>query len=122
MNRFGVFLGMSKKLGDAVQEKFPKEVADLKAKAEQAAKDGKATSLLAQLTSQLRPRGKRQLPNPPQPDKARDDAINNAIKDFFADPYAWVRESDTRLTTAFLTDDSVALLWDGQPVMRVFWA
>src|SRR5512144_1693400 len=48
MNRFGVFLGNIQKLGDAVQEKFPKEVAELKAKAAAAAKDGTAGSLLTQ--------------------------------------------------------------------------
>src|SRR5262245_32225995 len=54
MNRFGVFMGNVQKLGDAVQEKFPKEVAELKAKAADAAKSGKATSLLSQMTSQVR--------------------------------------------------------------------
>jgi hypothetical protein len=117
MNRFGVFLGNIQKLGDAVQEKFPKEVADLKAKAADAAKSGKATSLLSEMTSQIRPqRGQRKPPDPAKAQEARD-AMNNAIKDVFADPYGWLRQSETRLTTTFLTDDSVALLWDGEPVM-----
>jgi hypothetical protein len=117
MNRFGVFLGNIQKLGDAVQEKFPKEVADLKAKAADAAKSGKATSLVGQMMSQVRPqRGQRKPPDPAKAQEARD-SFNNAIKDVFADPYGWLRQSETRLTTTFLTDDSVALLWDGEPVM-----
>jgi hypothetical protein len=116
MNRFGVFLGNVQKLGDAVQERFPKDVAELKAKAADAAKSGKATSLLTQLTSQMRPGKNRKPPDPGQAQATRD-AFNNAVKDLFADPYGWLRQSETRLTTTFLTDDSVALLWDGEPVM-----
>jgi hypothetical protein len=117
MNRFGVFLGNIQKLGDAVQEKFPKEVGELKAKAAETAKNGKAASLLTQMTSQMgRQRGKGKAPTAAQQQATRD-AFNDAIKDLFADPYAWIRQSETRLTTTFLTDDSVALLWDGEPVM-----
>jgi hypothetical protein len=117
VNRFGVLLGNMQRLGEAVQEKFPKDVAALKAKAEQAAKDGKASSLLGQLTSQLKPqRGKRKPPDPAQMDASRD-AFSDGIKNLFADPYGWIKDSEKRLTTAFLTDDSVALLWDGEPVM-----
>ena len=116
MNRFGVFLGNIQKLGDAVQEKFPKEVGALKAKAAEAAKNGKAASLLTQMTSQMRPQRGKPKPTMAQQEATRD-AFNDAIKDLFADPYAWIRESETRLTTTFLTDDSVALLWDGEPVM-----
>src|SRR2546423_9739051 len=46
LNRFGVFLGNIQKLGEAVQEKFPKDVESLKARAADAAKSGKASSLL----------------------------------------------------------------------------
>jgi hypothetical protein len=116
MNRFGVFLGNIQKLGDAVQEKFPKEVGELKAKAAEAAKSGKAGSLLTQMTSQMRPQRGKKPPTAAQQQATRD-AFNDAVKDLFADPYAWIRQSETRLTTTFLTDDSVALLWDGEPVM-----
>jgi hypothetical protein len=113
LNRFGVLLGNVQKLGDAIQQKFPQEVADLKAKAAEAAQNGKATSLLGQMTSQMRQQRGKRTP----PDEAQKDAFNDAIKSVFADPYGWVAQSETRLTTEFLTDDSVALLWDGQPVM-----
>jgi hypothetical protein len=117
LNRFGVLLGNVQKLGEAVQEKFPKEVAELKAKAADAAQSGKATSLIGQMTSQMRQgRGQRKPPDPAQAQAAKD-AFNDSIKNLFADPYGWVAQSETRLTTEFLTDDSVALQWDGQPVM-----
>jgi hypothetical protein len=49
-------------------------------------------------------------------DSARQ-AFDNALKGLFADPYGWVRESEKRLTTTFLTDTSVALLWDEKPIL-----
>src|SRR3954468_21588849 len=78
MNRFGVFLGNIQKLGDAVQQKFPKEVEGLKLKAQPAAKDGKASSLLPQVVSQVRPKGGRRKPPDPKQADATRDAFNNA--------------------------------------------
>jgi hypothetical protein len=114
--RLGVFLGHVQLLGDSIQTKFPKQVADLKAEAEQSAKDGKATSLLAQMSSQMRGGRNRGKGAPQLPDDSRD-AFQNALKSLFADPYGWVKESEKRLTTTFLTDDSVALLWDTKPIL-----
>ena len=116
--RLGVFLGNVQQLGQTIQEKFPAEVAGLKAAAEQAAAEGKATSLVSQLTSQMRPgRGRRSGPPALAGDDSARQAFDNALKGLFADPYGWVRESEKRLTTTFLTDTSVALLWDEKPIL-----
>jgi hypothetical protein len=116
--RLGVFLGNVQQLGQTIQEKFPAEVAGLKAAAEQAAAEGKATSLVSQLTSQMRPgRGRRSGPPAMAGDDSARQAFDNALKGLFADPYGWVRESEKRLTTTFLTDTSVALLWDEKPIL-----
>ena len=116
--RLGVFLGTVQQLGQTIQEKFPAEVAGLKAAAEQAAAEGKATSLVSQLTSQMRPgRGRRSGPPAMAGDDSARQAFDNALKGLFADPYGWVRESEKRLTTTFLTDTSVALLWDEKPIL-----
>jgi hypothetical protein len=114
MRRFGVFLGNVQDLGNAIQAKFPKEVEQMRSVAETAAKEGKATSLLGLVSSQMRG-GRNRRSGPPNTDVRG--AFDEALKNLFADPYAWIRESETRLTTTFLTDDSVALLWDGQPIM-----
>ncbi|MEY3232638.1 MAG: hypothetical protein RL689_2727 [Planctomycetota bacterium] len=116
--RLGVFLGNVQQLGQTIQEKFPAEVAALKAAAEQAAAEGKTTSLVSQLTSQMRPgRGRRSGPPAMAGDDSARQAFDNALKGLFADPYGWVRESEKRLTTTFLTDTSVALLWDEKPIL-----
>lgn len=116
--RLGVFLGNVQRLGQTIQEKFPAEVAALRAAAEKAAAEGKTTSLVSQLTSQMRPgRGRRSGPPAMAGDDSARKAFDNALKGLFADPYGWVRESEKRLTTTFLTDTSVALLWDEKPIL-----
>ncbi|MCX5688210.1 MAG: hypothetical protein NTV94_00200, partial [Planctomycetota bacterium] len=88
------------------------------AQAEAAAKEGKATSLVAQLSSQMRPgRGRSKTAAAVAPDDSARDAFDAALKNLFADPYAWINESEKRLSTTFLTDDSVALLWDEKPIL-----
>jgi hypothetical protein len=117
MKRLGVFLGNVQQLGNAIQTKFPAQVAALKSQAEQAAKDGKSTSLLSQLSAQMRPGKGKSRPAMPAQDEGARSAFDDALKSLFADPYAWIRESEKRLSTTFLTDDSVALLWDEKPIM-----
>ena len=116
--RLGVFLGNVQRLGETIQAKFPAEVAALRETAEKAAAEGKATSLVAQLTSQMRPgRGRRAATPAIGADDSARQAFDNALKNLFADPYGWIRESEKRLTTTFLTDTSVALLWDEKPIL-----
>jgi len=116
MNRLGVFFGNVQKLGTAIQVKFPAEVAKMAAQAEEAAKAGKSSSLIAQMTSQMRGGGGRRGRGVPEPSNDMRDSFDNALKSIFADPYGWIKDSEKRLTTEFLTDDSVSLLWDEKPL------
>ena len=43
--------------------------------------------------------------------------LQNALESLFADPYAYLRESEKRLTTAYATDDMVSLRWDDRPIL-----
>lgn len=119
LTHFGRFLGDLQKLGSAVQEKFPRDIAAMRARAEEAAKSGKSSSLLGQIMAQTRPGAKKPAVAPGGPDanNAMRDAFDDALKQLFADPYAWIAQSEKRLTTEFLTDDTVSVLWDGQPVL-----
>jgi hypothetical protein len=104
LHRSGAMLGNLQKLGDAIQKAFPDEVGKLKA-------------LFGQIAQEAMPkRGKRRPLNEPPPGEMRN-AFDNAIKDLFADPYGFLKQSQSRLTTEFLTDDSVSLRWDGKPIM-----
>ncbi|GJQ28147.1 MAG: hypothetical protein HBSAPP03_00310 [Phycisphaerae bacterium] len=118
MRRLGVFLGNVQKMGTSVQAKFPDEVAALKAQAEEAAKNGKATSFLSQMTSQMGGPGRRRAARAGTGGgDAMRSSFDSFLKSLMADPYGWAEQAETRLTTAFLTDDSVALLWDDQPIL-----
>lgn len=118
LRKVGVLLGNLQKLAVQVEKSLPDDVAELRAKAAAAAtetKDGaKAASLLGQLTSQRRRRGG-------GPDfkaqEAQQEAFQGLVGTLFADPYQILRENEARLTTAYLTDDSVSLRWDDEPIL-----
>jgi hypothetical protein len=117
LKRVGVFLGNLQKLGASVQARFPDEVSALRAQAEAAAKEGRATSFLSQMM--LQREGRRRRPSAEQAEQAgrARSAFDEFMKSLLADPYGWVEKAEERLTTEFLTDDSVAMLWDGKPIL-----
>jgi len=117
LHRSGAMLGNLQKLGDAIQVAFPDEVGKLKAQLDEAAKQGKATSLFGQIAQQVMPQKGKRRNFDEQPGGEMRDAFDNAIKDLFADPYGFLKQSQTRVTTEFLTDDSVSLRWDGKPIL-----
>lgn len=122
-NRLGAFLGNVQKLGSAIETKFPDEVAALKAEAVEAAKNGKSVASLSTMISQIRGGsgggGGNRRSRSPALGSGSDprDAFDEGLKRLFADPYGWIAESEKRLTTTFLTDNSVALLWDEKPIL-----
>lgn len=116
MQDVGTLLGHLQDLGSAVQARFPEEVAKLKADAEASAKSGRTTGLLAQITQQATRGAAGRRPNPKEGDNVRS-AFDDALKQLFADPYGWLRESEQRLTTESVDDDTVAVLWDGKPLL-----
>lgn len=123
LSNFGVLLGNLQKLGMAVSENFPKEMGELKRRAEDAAKSGKASSLLSQIAAQASGNGGRSRRSNRDPDKMRREQIereqqfSDAITVLFADPYGFLTQNAQRLTTVSISDDMAAVLWDGQPVM-----
>ena len=129
MRRMGIMLGNLDTLGNSIKEKFPKEVADLQARAEAASKDGKGASMVNRLFSQVRPQqgmrrrnageggGARGGRPSGRPGQETEQLFNDLLKTLFADPYGWLKDSETQLTTVYLTEDSVALLWEEKPIL-----
>jgi hypothetical protein len=103
-------------LGLAVQERFPKEVADLRAQAEAAAKEGRSASFLAQLTG-LNARVNRAARTGDGQDAQ--ELFNKVMMEVASDPYAWLTRTSDRVTVSPLTDDSAAIMIDGKPAMGV---
>lgn len=116
MRRVGVMLGHLQELASSIQAQFPDDVAKMKSKVEKAAKEGRATSLFSQFAQEAMPQqGRRRRDGPPR--GGEKEAFNVAIQQLFADPYGWLDESASRLTTEYLTDDKVSLRWDGKSIL-----
>ncbi len=121
LNTMGRLTGHMEQLATELNTRFPEETAELAKKAEEAAKQGKSTSLIGQLAQQGRRQGaggRRNRNARPGERQDQREQFDDAITRLFADPYSFLRDNEGRLTTAYLTDDSVALLWDGKPVMQ----
>lgn len=130
LNTVGRLTGNLETLAKEIATRFPQETAALKERAKQAAAEGKSTSIFAQLASQVRPQagGRRRgrggggsgaVPSPtggPPPREERQ-AFDDAITRLFVDPYAFLDDSQGKLSTQYMTDDQVALLWEGKMVL-----
>lgn len=118
MRRLGRMLGNLNSLGDAIQQKFPEDVAKLKARAEESAKAGKGGTMVNRLFSEMNgQRQRRKAAQGQRPGQETEQLFNDLLKTIFADPYGWLKESQERLTTAYMTEDLVAVLWDGKPIL-----
>lgn len=116
--RLGVLLGSVQKLAVTLNEKFPKEVAELRAKAEQAAKEGKASSLMSRLGGEARRSAQRAAQRAARGGQQNSgDAMNTTLKQLLTDPYGWLDENSSKLTSSPVNDELVAVLWDGKPIM-----
>lgn len=112
--RLGRLLRSVQTLGLTLNEKFPKEVAELRAKAEQAAKDGRAGNLFGRLTGEAR-RSARRAASGEQGNPG--EAADSAFKQILTDPYGWLNEQSSQLATTPINDDMAAVTWAGKPVL-----
>lgn len=123
LNTLGRLLGDMETLSATVAEKYPADVAALRARAEQAAKEGRATSIIGQLVQQGRSAGPaqagfggRRTARQPTREQTRGD-FNDALTSLFTDPYAFLNDAEGRLTVVEVDDEIAALQWDGKPVL-----
>lgn len=123
--RLGRLLGTAQVLGKEVDRRFPAEVAELRARAEKAAREGKPSNLFSQLASQFGNQGgrpgavggaNRQRRSGPPP-RAQRDAFDDAITSLLVDPYRFFQESADKVSTTMVDDNTVALLYDNKPVL-----
>jgi hypothetical protein len=114
LNTLGRLMGDLESLSKTINEKYPQDVAALRAKAEQAAKEGRATSLIGQLVQQTRTTPRRG--RGPDRSQQRDD-FSDALARLFTDPYAFLDDAEGRLTVVEVDDETAAILWDEKPVL-----
>lgn len=96
-------------LASTIEEAYPKEIAELRSDAQAAAMRGDAVSNIQQaLTGFGKRRGEVD---------SSDERLNALLQSLLGDPYGWIRQSETRLSTQYLYDGAVAVLWDDKPIM-----
>lgn len=131
LDQLGQAMGSLQDLALAVNKAYPEEIAKFKAEAEEAAKNGQASSFIQRLAGQAAGgprRGRRGgdvevrigpggAGSGPGDDPRQ--VLNNAAKELFADPYGWLTKNEERLTVQTIADDTAAILWDGKPVFGV---
>jgi len=114
LDRLGVLFGNMQKLAAAAQERFPDDMAKIRAQAEKEAAEGGANPILSALSS-ARPGGGRG--GPPSGDD--ENAMRGLINRLFADPYGWLDLNAPRLSAEKITDDQATVLLDGEPLIPV---
>ena len=130
LNTTGRLMGSLESLAIDLQAAYPTEVAELRQRAEQAAKEGRAISLIGQVVQQARgsTRGQTRTPLPlqgaarnrvsqAQNRETQRDAFSDGLTRLFTDPYAFLNDAEGRLTVVTVDDETAALQWDGKPAL-----
>lgn len=147
LNQFGELLGSLQELGTEVERRFPEEIARYRSEAERAAAEGRTSPLLTRLVAAGRgdqsrtfgtsrvdregltidtgsPRGEGRasaggMLGRPQTESERQ-RFNDIIKELLVDPYRWLAEGRDKISTVYVSDDTVSLLWEGRPILPPF--
>lgn len=112
LNRLGTLTGHVQKLAGSIKDRFPEDIERYRKEADEAIAQGKPPALLGALTAQMTGRT-----GPPSADQEA--MMRDLIARIFADPYAWIEQNESRLTTVSVTDDLASILLDGKPVAGV---
>lgn len=112
LNRLGVLFGNMQQLAKSSQERFPDEMAKIRAEAERRAAAGEGNPILSALGGggggQRNARGEDQ-----------ENAVRDLVNRLFADPYGWLSANASRLSTEKIADDQATVLLDGKPLIPV---
>lgn len=121
-DRVGFLLGDVQDLATQLNQAFPEEIAEIKRKAQAGEMNTSGAALLSQITGGQRGgrgrSGGRSSGADQNLDPARDPrtAINDAMRQILADPFAWLSENSQRLSVAPINDEMAAMMWDQKPI------
>lgn len=116
IDRLGRTFGALQRLGSAVSVAFPEEVDKIRQQADEAAENGQINSLIGRaLTAQ----GgiARGAPSAIRDNDRMRQGLDNVVRELMADPYGWLERHGEKLEPMYITDDIVALSWQGKPVV-----
>lgn len=109
LNRLGGLLGSMQSLAEAVQARFPEDLAKLRAEASKSDAADRGAKVLSAFSGGRTPGTERE----------RRDLLENTMQALLADPFGWLEANAPRLTAVTIADDTAALMLDGQPIPPV---
>jgi len=112
LKRLGSLLGNMQDLAGEIAKAFPQEVEKLKGDVEKGSGSARAQGLLQAFTGGRPPRDRNAA-------RAQQNQFALLIRNVFADPFGWLADQEGRLSTAFVDDSTVAILYDDKPVIPV---
>lgn len=116
IDRLGRTFGALQRLGTAVNEAFPQEVARIRQQADEAAAKGEINSLIGRaLTAQGGVA--RGAPRALRDERRVRQGVDGVVRELLADPYGWLERNGDKLKPLRITDDIVALTWQDKPVL-----
>ena len=114
LDEMGQVLGRLGSLATLLQERFPKELDELR-QAASASGATKAGSIFSQASAGIRAASGTVGPPP----KATQDLMESIAKQLIADPYAFLTTESGKLSTTSIADDRVAILYDAKPIIPI---
>ncbi|GIW73598.1 MAG: hypothetical protein KatS3mg103_0120 [Phycisphaerales bacterium] len=116
VDRLGRTLAVLQRLGQAIAQAFPQEVERIRREADQAVEQGRIDSLLgrALTASSGVARG---APQAVRDERRLRQGLDSVLRELLADPYGWLERHGDKLQPLPVTDDLVALSWQGRPVV-----
>ncbi len=111
----GGVLGALQRAAYAAAEAYPDEIRRVRAQAQQAAQEGKASNIFATIAQRMGM-------NPSRGNIFResDDPGADAIASLLADPFGWIERNGEKLGTMSMGDRMAGVTWDGRPVLMPF--
>ncbi|MBX3323608.1 MAG: hypothetical protein KF757_11520 [Phycisphaeraceae bacterium] len=110
LNQIGLTFGSMADLADALQDKFPNEIEEVRKQIEA---DG-GLNLIGQLAGP-QTRGRR---GPPVGGSNDSNRFQNLGKQIFADPYGWLTRNNDKLDVIYIADDTYGVMYDNKPLLQ----
>lgn len=117
LTRLGDLFGHMQKLAGAAGQKFPDQLAALKAKAAQAAAEGKADPLLSAVGAMGGGRRRGRTGGGGMGMDMDEGTAQDLINRLFADPYGWIENNASRLSALKTSDDTASVMLDNKPII-----
>jgi hypothetical protein len=116
IDRVGRTLGALQRLGEAIRATYPEEVEKIRQQADEAAQNGEVSSMIGRaLTAQGGVA--RRAPDVMRDEQRMRQGLDSVVRELLADPYGWLERHGDKLEPMRITDDIVALSWQGKPVL-----